>query len=77
MSDDRLGEELKRYGLEGMDGDQVDVLLRHIYANHAAALGAKDGTIASLQERLDRVTAERDAARAALALPYPAGAEED
>jgi uncharacterized membrane protein YgaE (UPF0421/DUF939 family) len=51
MSDERLGEELKRYGLEGMGGDPVDVLLRHIYANHEAALGAKDGTIASLESQ--------------------------
>jgi hypothetical protein len=51
MSDERLGEELKRYGLEGMAGNPVDVLLRHIYANHEAALGAKDGTIASLESQ--------------------------
>jgi hypothetical protein len=60
MSDERLGEELKRYGLEDMAGDPVDVLLRHIYANHEAALGAKDGTIASLESQNQALQEENE-----------------
>jgi hypothetical protein len=60
MIDERLGEELKRYGLEGMAGDPVDVLLRHIYANHEAALGAKDGTIASLESQNQALQEENE-----------------
>ena len=44
---ERLAQECDRYGLP----PNLDTLLRHIYNNHAATIGAKDDLIASLRKR--------------------------
>jgi hypothetical protein len=44
--------ECQRYGLEDMGGNHAEVLLRHIYGNTAATMGAKDASIETLQRKL-------------------------
>jgi hypothetical protein len=56
---ERLDQELRRYGLEEMEGNRVSVLLRHIQGSRAMVEAAMDGTIELLEAKLRACVAER------------------
>ncbi len=51
---------LVKYGLEGMAGDPMEILHRHLVNNHAAAIGGWESTARRWQERAEK--AEQPAA---------------
>ena len=53
-----IEDECVKYGLEDMNGNHAQVLLRHIYGNKAATIGAKDALIKTLKEQRDHYRAE-------------------
>jgi len=56
---ERLDQELRRYGLEEMEGNRVSVLLRHIQGSRAMVEAAMDGTIELLEAKLRACVAKR------------------
>lgn len=50
---ERVEKECVRYGLETMEGNHAEALLRHIYANRDVTVGAQKDHIALLKTKLE------------------------